>query len=241
MCPPIFGGILMSENKHDTKTLVYLTILQLLLVLLISYQSVRIGNLLEAAIQPPQQAGQPQPPAPTGAPVEVSADDDAVKGSETAPVTIIEFSDYQCPFCARFWQETLPSIDKEYIQTGKVRFIYRDYPLPFHPQAQPSAVAAECAGDQGKYWEMHDKIFENQASLSDSSYDGFAQAIGLNLNTFKTCVSDGKKVAEIQKDLADGQAAGVSGTPAFFVNGVKIEGAQPFSVFKQLIDAQLAK
>ena len=234
---------LMSEHKQDTdKTLVYLTVLQVFLVLLIAFQAVKIGNLLETAIKPP--AGAPAPPsdgAAPSAPVDVSADDDPVKGEATAPVTIIEFSDYQCPFCGRFWQDTLPSLEKDYIATGKVKFVYRDFPLSFHPYAQPGAEAADCAGDQGKYWEYHDKIFASQASLSDSSWEQFATDIGLNLNTFKTCFSSGKHRAEVQKDFNDGQAAGVSGTPAFFINGKLISGAQPYSVFKQIIDAELAK
>ncbi len=178
----------------------------------------------------------PSAAAPT---VEVSIDDDAILGDENAPVTIVEFSDYQCPFCGRFHQETLPQIKSQYIDTGKVRLVYRDFPLSFHPEATPAAIAANCAGEQGKYYEFHDKIFENQASLGSVSYKQWATELGLDINKWETCLSDPNQAAEIRADFNDGGSYGVQGTPAFFVNGKLVSGAQPFGVFQQLIEAEL--
>ncbi len=192
-----------------------------------------IINLLQAPSQPSK------PQAPTGT-VEVSADDDASKGSDNAPVVMIEFSDFECPFCTRFWRDTLPQIEKEYIDTGKVKFVYRDYPLGFHQNAQKAAEAAECADDQGKFWEYHDKLFETGA-LSVTSLKQHVVDLGLDTEKFDDCLDSGKYTSEVQKDFQDGQAAGVTGTPAFFINGQKITGAQPFSAFKQVIDTELSK
>jgi len=181
-------------------------------------------------------------PAPSPTPkAQVSADDDAFKGDADAPVTIIEFSDYECPFCGRFYSQTLPQITSEYIDTGKVKFVYRDFPLGFHPQAQKSAEAAECAGEQDKYFEMHDLLFEKGVSGGVSSFKQYAKDIGLNTGEFDDCLDSGEMADEVKKDAADGQSYGVSGTPATFVNGRLISGAQPFSAFKAIIDEELAK
>ena len=184
------------------------------------------------------------PTNPTAQPGKVSAsiDDDPMLGNEDAPVTIIEFSDYECPFCGRFWSQTLPLIKSEYIDTGKVRFVYRDFPLSsIHPMAQPAAEAAECVRDEAggsdaAYFEYHDKIFANQASLSVSSLKQWAQELGYNIDS---CLSSGKFTSEVQKDLADAQSAGGRGTPFFVINGIPISGAQPFSVFQQAIESEL--
>ncbi len=194
----------------------------------------------------------PSPTAgPTPSAVEVSADDDPVLGDKNAKVTIIEFSDYQCPFCRKFWQDTLPSIEKDYISNGKVKLVYRDFPLGFHDGAIPYASAANCARDQGgdeAYYKMHDKIFEEQNILDGGSvkstvpYGGvdtlkqWAKDIGYDIDS---CLDSNKYASEIQKDQSDGVASGVQGTPGFFVNGKPISGAQPYSVFKQMIDSEL--
>jgi protein-disulfide isomerase len=163
-----------------------------------------------------------------------------IKGDPDAPITIIEFSDYECPFCARFYVQTLSLIDEEYIKTGKVNLVYRDFPLSIHPNAQKAAEAAECAGEQGKYYEMHDILFENGANGGVAGYKVYASQIGLNLAEFNECLDSGVMAAEVQKDFEEGQQYGVQGTPAFFINGKFISGAQPFSVFQQEIDALLA-
>jgi len=180
-----------------------------------------------------------QLPPTAGEKVKVSADDDAFKGDKNAPVTIIEFSDYECPFCTRFYTQTLAQIQKEYIDTGKVKFVYRDFPLGFHQNAQKAAEAAECAGEQDRYFDMHDKLFENGVAGGVASFKKFAGQIGLNQGDFDNCLDSGEMTSEVKKDFQDGQSYGVSGTPAFFVNGKLISGAQPFSAFKQMIDAEL--
>ncbi|MBI4037136.1 thioredoxin domain-containing protein [Candidatus Daviesbacteria bacterium] len=173
---------------------------------------------------------------------EVSLDDDPVLGNPNAPITIIEFSDYQCPFCQRFWTETLPLIKSQYIDTGKVKLVYRDFPLSsIHPDAQKAAEAAECADEQGKYWEYHDKLFENQFDLSITALKRYAQELGLNTEKFNTCLDSGQMASEVSKDLSEGTAAGVQGTPGFFINGRFLGGAYPFEQFKTIIDEELAK
>lgn len=182
----------------------------------------------------------PTNPTPSPSAVKVSVDDDAVLGSEDAPVTIIEFSDYQCPYCGRFWSDTLPQIEKQYIDTGKVKLVYRDFPLTsIHPMAQKAAEAVECVGEQGgdeAYFKMHDKIFGNQAQLSVDNLKKWAKELGYDIND---CLDSGEMTSEISKDLSDGSSAGVRGTPAFFINGQLVSGAQPFSVFEQAIESQL--
>lgn len=183
---------------------------------------------------------QPSQPAET-ARLDISIDDDTVKGDKNAPVTIIEFSDFECPFCARFYENTLPQIIKEYVETGKVKFVYRDFPLSFHRNAQKAAEAAECAGEQGRYYEMHDKLFEEGVSGGVDSFKQYATDLSLDTAKFNDCLDSGKMEAEVQKDFSDGQKAGVSGTPAFFIDGIPLSGAQPFEAFKQVIEAELAK
>jgi len=184
-----------------------------------------------------------------GGVVNVSADDDAVLGNPDAPVTIIEFSDFQCPFCRKFYKETLPQIKKEYLQTGKAKFVYRDFPLTqIHPGATPAAEGAECAKEQGKFWEMHDAIFDEQEKQGSGTVQftaddvkKWAANIGLNTSKFNQCLDSGKYKQEVEKDFADGSAAGVNGTPATFINGQLVSGAQPFTAFKVIIDEELKK
>lgn len=176
-------------------------------------------------------------------PVEVDttnlADDDAVKGDADAPVTIVEFSDFECPFCGRYAEQTYPQIVEEYIETGKVKYIFRDFPLSFHANAQKAAEAAECAGEQGKYFEMHDLLFANQDSLSVENYKQWAEDLGLDTEQFNTCLDSGEMADEVAADFTYGQQIGVTGTPAFFINGKMISGAQPYEVFKQAIEEEL--
>lgn len=173
--------------------------------------------------------------------IAASADDDTVRGSKDAPVTIIEFSDFECPFCTRFYEQTLPLIEENYIKTGKVKFIYRDFPLSFHKNAQKAAEAAECADEQGKFWEMHDKIFENQNALDVTSLKQYAKDLGLDTTKFDSCLDSGKYADEVQRDFTDGQSYGVSGTPTFFINGIEVVGAQPYNTFEQIIEQELKK
>jgi len=182
--------------------------------------------------------------------MKVLADDDPLKGDKNAPVVIVEFSDFQCPFCRRFYIQTLSQIEKEYVDTGKVLFVYRDFPLnSIHPAAQKSAEAAECADEQGKFWEFHNALFDEQnkqgAGTVDYNVDDiktWASTVqGLDTAKFNECLDSGKYEQEVNKDFQDGVNAGVGGTPTFYINGQEVSGAQPFSVFKQVIDQQLAK
>ncbi len=171
---------------------------------------------------------------------EVSIDDDAVKGNPNAKVTIVEFSDFECPFCGKYFRETAPQIMKDYVDTGTVKYVFRDSPLDFHKNAQKAAEAAECAGEQGKYWEMHDYLFQNQDYLAVENLKGYAKDLKLDTAKFNDCLDKSKMAEEVSKDLADAQKYGVSGTPAFFINGKLISGAQPYNVFKAEIEAALA-
>lgn len=170
-------------------------------------------------------------------------DDDAIKGDPNAPVTIVEWSDYECPFCGRFFSQTLPQIQQLYIDTGKVKLVYRDFPLSFHAQAQKAAEAAECAGEEGDeaYYKMHDLLFTNGVAGGVATFKGYAAQLGLNQANFDNCLDSGAMAAEVAKDTQEGQAAGVTGTPGFKVGTQLVSGAQPFSVFQQAIEAELAK
>ncbi len=172
---------------------------------------------------------------------EPTIDDDVVLGQADAPVTVIIFGDYECPFCERLYQETEKAMREDYVKTGKVKMVYRDYPLSFHPSAQPAAEAAECAGDQGAYWQYHDALFERQSTLASLDYTELAGELGLDKAAFKVCVETRKFADEVAKDMADGTAAGVDGTPASFVNGQLISGAVPYATFKAAIEAALAQ
>jgi len=184
----------------------------------------------------------PSAPAPTpSVNMKALVDDDAVLGDKNAPVTIVEFSDYECPFCGRFYSQTEGQIKSEYIDTGKVKLIYRDFPLlRLHKNAQKAAEAAECAGEQDKYYEMHDMLFENGVTGGVTTFKGYAKSLGLDTAKFDKCLDSGAMTKEIAKDVADAQAVGVQGTPAFYINGKLISGAQPYSVFKTAIDSALA-
>ncbi len=166
-------------------------------------------------------------------------DDDSVEGDPDAPVTIVEFSDYECPFCARFYSQTLGQIRKDYVETGKVKIVFRDFPLSFHQNAQKAAEAAECSGEQDKYYEMHDVLFDKGVVGGVDTFKQYAVDIGLDVSEFNECLDSGEMASEVEKDFLDGQSAGVQGTPAFFINGKLLSGAQPYSAFKQVIDAEL--
>lgn len=177
--------------------------------------------------------------------VQVSLDGAAgVKGEENAPITIVEFSDYQCPFCERFYSQTLPSMLSDYVESGKVKLVFKDLPLPFHPNADNAAVAARCGGEQGNYWGMHDELFGNQeswVSLPDPSetFAGYATKIGLDGGKLKDCMKSGKFDKVIQENVREANKVGLSGTPSFVINGLSVVGAQPYQVFQQVLDQEL--
>jgi len=163
------------------------------------------------------------------------------RGEENAPVTMIEFSDFQCPFSARHFQQVFPQIEKEYIATGKVKYYFRDFPLSFHQYAQKAAEAARCANEQGKFWEYHDKVFANQKAISLENLKEWAKELGLDMAKFSDCLDSGRFEQAVKEDFADGQSAGVRGTPSFFINGQMVVGAKPFERFQEVIEEELAK
>jgi protein-disulfide isomerase len=160
------------------------------------------------------------------------------KGTKHAALDVVIFSDFQCPFCGRV-EPTLKQMEKEY--AGKVHFTWKNYPLPFHPNAQPAAEAAMAAGAQGKFWEMHDKLFANQQQLDRATYEKYAQELGLNMEKFKADLDANKYKDAIDAEQKEGTAVEVNGTPAVFINGRKISGAYPFETFKKIADQELAK
>lgn len=188
-------------------------------------------------------------PAPSPAPSDLVAGpaqefkitkDDHVRGDFKAPVTLVEYSDFECPFCGRSYP-TFQKLLTDY--SGKVRLVYKHFPLTsIHPNAQKAAEASECAAEQGKFWEYHDKLFDNQASgYSLDKFKQWAKDLNLNANKFNDCLDSGKYASKVKADEADGQTRGVQGTPATFVNGQLVSGAVPYEQFQSVIDQALNK
>ncbi|MCA9477896.1 MAG: DsbA family protein [Nanoarchaeota archaeon] len=178
--------------------------------------------------------------APAAAPtVDMSKFTGHTEGADDAPVTIVEWSDFECPYCGRFYSQTLGSIRSDYVDSGKVKIIFKNFPLSFHPQAQKAAEAAECAGDQDMFWEMHDMLFEKGVTGGVDSFKQFAADLGLDTQKFNTCLDSGEKASITAADQAEGVANGITGTPGFIINGQKVSGAQPYAVFQQVIEAAL--
>jgi len=249
-----------KETKEEEKITISLdkttiwkgvsVVLGILVVYMFFFGGFSKDSISGAAVQQPTL--QQPSPQPRQAPTQIAdfkslEDDDPFIGDDNAPVTIIEFSDFQCPFCRRFYTQTLPQIKSTYIDTGKVKFVYRDFPLSFHPGAQPAAEAGECADEQGKFWELHDKIFDEQGKqgtgtvqFSSTDLKQWAADIGLDTGKFNECLDTGKYRSEVQADFSAGGAAGVTGTPGFIINGKPLTGAQPFTVFQQIIEAELS-
>jgi protein-disulfide isomerase len=189
---------------------------------------------------------QDEPPKPIAS--EINLDSDRILGNHLAKVGIVEFSDYQCPFCLAFQTNVMPLLKSQYIDTGKVQFMYRDYPLDIHPQAESAAIAALCAGRQNAYWQMHDQLFENQNQLGPDLYKELAQQLRLDAKAFDSCLSDAKRKDQVVSEETYGQQVGVDGTPTFFIGHIvgnklvdikPIVGAQPPEVFAQVIDTYL--
>ncbi len=243
-----------TQNLSTIK-LVCLTIIAVAVIVsgTIVYTSSQKGNVASNKNQPTNNQPAPNPASP----VKVSVDDDAVLGDKNAPVTMIEFSDYECPFCKRHFTDVYPQIKKDYIDTGKLKMVFRDFiAVPSHnPLATSEAMAANCAKEQAgdsAYYKFHDQIFiktiSNGNGLALAELPIIAKNIGLNVSQFQQCLDSNKFKAEVEKDIADGKAIGITGTPSFVVGkstssgvieGKVIVGAQPFSVFKAAIDALL--
>ncbi|MBI4231934.1 DsbA family protein [Candidatus Peregrinibacteria bacterium] len=169
------------------------------------------------------------------------SDDDPFMGDKDAPVTIVEWSDYECPYCTRFYEETLGDIEKNYVETGKVKFVYRDFPLSFHAKAYPAALLAECAREQGGdkvYFEIHNKIFEE--GFDKDKLFSYAASIGVDEGGLTKCIEEDRYKEEIYADMDAGSAIGISGTPGFVVGSEVISGAVPYDVFEKAIEKALA-
>ncbi len=174
----------------------------------------------------------------------VGIDDDPVLGDAKAKVFIIEFGDYQCPSCRAFWREVEPRLKKDYVDTGKAKLVFRDFPIvQIHPEAMLAAMAADCAADQNKYWQYHDKVFREQDKQGEdivrfkvADLKKWGKDIGLDVAAFNACIDSAKYKDEVAKDKADGDGVGIQGTPTFFINGHVVGGAQPYPVFKKIID-----
>jgi len=179
----------------------------------------------------------------------IGIDDDPQLGKADAVVTIIEFGDYQCPLCRAFWRETLPRIKKEYVETGRVRIVFRDFPIQdIHPEATVTAMASECAEDQGKFWEFHDKVFREQdrrgrdvVRYNVRDVKRWAADVGLEAAAFNECLDSERHKAEVLKDYQDGAGIGMNGTPVFFINGRALVGAHPFTTFQKIIEEELKR
>jgi protein-disulfide isomerase len=203
----------------------------------------KIANMPAAAAAAPGKAPQgpqgPQPGKPDpAATYKVTVDDAVTKGSAEALVTLVEWSDFQCPYCSRVGP-TIKQLEEAY--GGDLRVAFKHNPLGFHPRAKPAAIAAEAAGKQGKFWEMHDKLFENQKDLSDENFVAWAGELGLDVEQFKKHLADPALAKKVDAQQAQGTTLGARGTPAFFVNGRFLSGAQPVESFKKLIDEEKAK
>ena len=182
----------------------------------------------------------------------ISIEGSPVLGDANASIAIVEFADYQCPFCGRHSSQTLPQVMDEYVKSGKVQYIYKDFPLEsLHPLAMKAAEAARCAGEENKYWEMHDRLYKNQQALDVNELQGHATVLGLDAPKFQQCLDSGKYTAQIRENMQEGQKYGVRGTPAFFLGKIDpkeskvkavtmLSGAQPYTAFQQALDKLLS-
>jgi protein-disulfide isomerase len=197
----------------------------------------QIRQLLQRPAQPQQGSQAPKPDEPAS----VSVSGLPYLGKADAPLTMVMFTDYQCTFCSRFELQTLPEIKKQYIDTGKLRFVVRDMPMPFHPNAPKASEAAYCAEEQGKYWEMREKLVANSDKLELGLLPDYAKQVGLDAKKFSACLESGKYAEKVKASTAVAQSLGISGTPTFVIgrskgdmaNGFKLVGAQPFAAFNQ--------
>ncbi|MGA2488647.1 MAG: DsbA family protein [Anaerolineales bacterium] len=170
--------------------------------------------------------------------VDVSTDNDPSIGPANAPVTIIEFGDYQCPYCEAWFKQVYQQLLASY--PNQIRFVYRDLPLPMHSEAEPAAEAADCAGEQGAYWKYHDALYGQQYGLNRAAYEHYASDLGLDGKAFAACLDSRRYQSEVEADANDAAKVGLTGTPSFVINGRILIGALPFSDFKTVIDEELA-
>jgi len=199
--------------------------------------------------QDPSAQAPPMQPPPQGREVSVSIKDNPFQGNSKAEFVLVEISEYQCPFCAQFFKRTYNMLKAEYIDTGKIGYTFKDFPLDFHRQAPKASEAAHCAGDQGKYWEMHNVLFMNQKNLFVPDLKNHAKFLRLNEGKFNECLDGGKYTSKVAKNTSEVRSLGFGATPTFIfgknkngiVTGTVIQGAKPFEYFQSVIDSQLNK
>ncbi len=187
-------------------------------------EQLKLKTPVRVSLEPPRQ--------------KIATADSPSQGPASAPIELVEFSDFQCPYCFRA-HPTVTQVLNTY--GNKVRFVYRNYPLPSHPNARPAAEAAQCANEQGQFWAYHDRLFADQSKLSDADLKSSAAALGMDASKFNACFDSHKYKARVDADMQAGNEAGVNGTPAFFINGRMLSGAQPFDEFKKVIDEELTR
>jgi protein-disulfide isomerase len=239
-----------SRPKEDTlvfkRTHLYSVLLPLAFVLGLSVGYLFWGR----GSDPPPPAPQVVAAQPTAAPqqvagtqavrrYEVPVDDDPAIGPQDAPITLIEFSDYECPYCSRWHDQVFNKLRQEY--PDQVRIVYRDFPLSsIHPNAAPAAEAANCANEQDSFWEFHEKLFSGEYDLGEEAYLQYAEDLGLETDEFQECLESGRYSDEVMADYQFASGLGVRSTPTFFLNGIPLVGAQPYEVFKEVIEKELA-
>jgi protein-disulfide isomerase len=204
-----------------------------------------LSSLLRAALPPP-----PPPPVADIPSVRLNLAGSPVKGAATAKMVLVEFSDFECPYCGRHVQTAYRDIQRQYVDTGRIKYVFRHLPLEqIHPQARKAAEASECARDQGKFWEFHDRLFVNQKALAVADLSNHARAENLDVARFQSCLDEGKMVAKVAEDMKEAERLQVTSTPAFFIGDVqadgsvrlarRVTGAQPFQVFQAALDNAL--
>ncbi|MDH3973575.1 MAG: DsbA family protein [Deltaproteobacteria bacterium] len=205
-----------------------------------------IKNLLEK--QQKNVPAQPKKPEPEVVDVKVGVEGPTL-GRKDAPLTLVEFTDYECPYCKRFYDSTFAQLKKNYIDTGKLKFVSRNLPLPFHKNAKKAAQATSCAGDQGKYWEMRDVVFKNSRALGENNLSVYAENLKLDMKKFNACLDSDRHLDKIDADVKAARSASITGTPSFVLGksvkkgqmkGEKVVGARPYSDFEAKIKAILA-
>jgi len=200
-----------------------------------------IRQVLEKIEKNGLAGAQQRPARPTTATVAIA--NKPVMGSESAPVTVVEFTDYQCPYCLRFTKTTFPSLKRDYIDTGKVRWVALNLPLPFHKDARKAAQSAHCAGEQGKFWEMREELFKNPKTIGEEHLPEHAASVGVDVEAFQACMASDRHLADIDQDARDAGAVRLTGTPSFIIGktasdkitGDVVVGAQPLNVFNAAI------
>ena len=243
-----------SENTITFKrSHLYTVLLPLAFVAGLTFGYIFWGSDLSSQGNQPSVAAAPQQQDPPGAPesaadaeptpefrrYDVPEDDDPVWGSQDAPITIIEFSDYECPYCRKWHVEVWPQLQETYGE--QIRLVYRDFPLNnIHSNATPAAAAANCANEQDMYWPFSDKLFEMKLDLGRTTYQTYAEELGLDLDAFNECLESGRYIEEVEADYEFAANLGIRSTPTFFINGIPVVGAQPFEVFQTVIEKELA-